>query len=327
MKKNVFLIIILCVTIFNINIINVKAESLPPCDMSFYNMNLQWSKDNVIGSEFKLNLLDGVYSSGWKSTSKTVLATFQVNKKNLFKDLTFTIIEQRKDKTEKEVCSSTITPTEEFSKGDTIGVQIIFGDNKSSNGETSCSSGTGWTYGHVYKIKVSGRYYNYTSKNGEISSYGTKTQNVKKCGQYYDTNKTPKTTPKTDESGALESTTVPKSTRSGEEKDTSADYYQGSEPSNESPYDPSESDVECSDISSLVNKYWKYVMILVPIVLILLITIDFLKPIISSDTDKTDQLKNSANQAVKRTIATVILLILPALLSVILKWFGLKLCL
>ncbi len=88
--------------------------------------------------------------------------------------------------------------------------------------------------------------------------------------------------------------------------------------------DPSNSDVKCSDVSSLINKYWQYVMILVPIVLILLITIDFVKAVVASDAE---QLKKSANAAVKRAVATVILLILPVLLSVVLNWFGLELCL
>lgn len=88
-------------------------------------------------------------------------------------------------------------------------------------------------------------------------------------------------------------------------------------------YDPSNSSVKCKDISTIVDKYWKYVTILVPIALILLIVFDLIKAITASNDE---QLKKSANAAFKRTIATVILLMLPILLDMLLGWFGLDLC-
>lgn len=133
--------------------------------------------------------------------------------------------------------------------------------------------------------------------------------------------KTPKGSKKPDVSvrkDSSEDTTAPKNAGTN----ASASLAQGGPPN--SALDPSNNDAKCSDVSSLVNKYWKYVMILVPVVLILLITIDFVKAIVASDAD---QLKKTSSTALKRTLAAVILLILPALLSVVLNWFGLELCL
>lgn len=76
-------------------------------------------------------------------------------------------------------------------------------------------------------------------------------------------------------------------------------------------------------IQDIVDEYWKYIMILAPVGLILLITFDFVKAITSSSDD---QLKKSSNDALKRTIATVVLLMLPVLLKLVLGWFGIELC-
>ena len=64
-------------------------------------------------------------------------------------------------------------------------------------------------------------------------------------------------------------------------------------------------------------------MFLVPVALIILITVDFVKGIVASDAET---LKKSANAALKRTIAAVVLLTLPVILSLILGWFGIDLC-
>ena len=88
-------------------------------------------------------------------------------------------------------------------------------------------------------------------------------------------------------------------------------------------YDPSKGNVKCNDIINIIDEYWKYVLFLVPVLLILLLTFDFTKAVVASDAD---QLKKSANSALKRTIATVVLLMLPFLLSMILGWFGIDLC-
>ena len=84
--------------------------------------------------------------------------------------------------------------------------------------------------------------------------------------------------------------------------------------------------LECSTkLKDFIDEYWYgYIVILAPIALIILATIDITKAVIASDADA---LKKSANAALKRTIAVIILLFLPFLLNTILGWFGLELCL
>lgn len=64
-------------------------------------------------------------------------------------------------------------------------------------------------------------------------------------------------------------------------------------------------------------------MILAPVALMLLISIDFVKAIMSSDAD---MLKKSSYAALKRTIAVVVLLMLPVILNLLLGWFGIEFC-
>ena len=83
------------------------------------------------------------------------------------------------------------------------------------------------------------------------------------------------------------------------------------------------SSTSCTEVSDLIHDYWKYVMIIVPILLIVMITIDFFKALAKGDSDS---IKKAGNNTVKRTIAAVVLLALPALLGLIFSWFGLDLC-
>lgn len=104
---------------------------------------------------------------------------------------------------------------------------------------------------------------------------------------------------------------------------TKADYVKNA--NTDKSYDIEAGNIGCTqDIKDLISDYWKYVMILAPIGLMLLIVVDFVKAITSSSDD---QLKKSANAALKRTIATVVLLMLPVLLRMVLDWFGIDLCL
>ena len=64
-------------------------------------------------------------------------------------------------------------------------------------------------------------------------------------------------------------------------------------------------------------------MFLTPILLIVMITLDFLKAMTSGDSDS---IKKSSNDAFKRVIAAVVLIMLPWALSVIFGWFGLNIC-
>lgn len=104
---------------------------------------------------------------------------------------------------------------------------------------------------------------------------------------------------------------------------TKADYVKKVD--TDKTYDIESGNIGCTqDIKDLINDYWKYIMILAPTGLILLIVVDFVKALTSSDVD---QLKKSANTALKRTISTVVLLMLPLLLGMVLEWFGIDLCL
>lgn len=80
----------------------------------------------------------------------------------------------------------------------------------------------------------------------------------------------------------------------------------------------------CNSINDLFSEYWPYVMILVPVILIVTIVIDLFKALASSDGDA---LKKTGTNAVKRTVAAVIVLALPALLNYIFGLFGLEFCL
>ncbi len=79
----------------------------------------------------------------------------------------------------------------------------------------------------------------------------------------------------------------------------------------------------CSTIRNIIHDYWKYVMVAVPVLLIVLMSVDFFKAMASNDSDA---IKKSVTNIVKRVVSAVILLALPALLSFILGLFGLDLC-
>lgn len=84
-------------------------------------------------------------------------------------------------------------------------------------------------------------------------------------------------------------------------------------------------DRKCNqELADMARNYWKLVLIFVPIALILLTTVDFVKSIVSSDADA---IKKAGTAALKRTIAAVTLLMAPYTLNIILKWFGIPLCL
>lgn len=81
----------------------------------------------------------------------------------------------------------------------------------------------------------------------------------------------------------------------------------------------------CSDeLRQMLNKAWKIIMIFSPALLILMTSIDFFKAITSGDSDK---LKKSSGDALKRTLAFVLLIMLKFILSTVFGWIGLDLCL
>lgn len=82
--------------------------------------------------------------------------------------------------------------------------------------------------------------------------------------------------------------------------------------------------LECDDsLASFIRKYWKYVMLFAPILLMVLVTLDFFKALFSSDSELV---KKASDNAVKRVIAALLLLCLPLIIQTILGFFGLELC-
>ena len=79
----------------------------------------------------------------------------------------------------------------------------------------------------------------------------------------------------------------------------------------------------CTSVRDIVRDYWKYVLVIAPVLLIVVITLDFFKALSSNDADA---IKKAGTNTVKRTIAAVILLGLPALLDIVFNIFGLDLC-
>ena len=72
-----------------------------------------------------------------------------------------------------------------------------------------------------------------------------------------------------------------------------------------------------------IRKYWDWVTLLVPFVLILFISYDFIKAVTSNDSDA---IKKSSSNTFKRVMAAILLLLLPYLVDVIMGWFGLTFC-
>lgn len=80
--------------------------------------------------------------------------------------------------------------------------------------------------------------------------------------------------------------------------------------------------ISCDDeLRQTVRNYWKYITLLAPILLIVMGSVDFIKAVMSSNQDA---IKKSSSAALKRAIATILLIYLPLLLRVIFTWFGLE---
>ena len=80
----------------------------------------------------------------------------------------------------------------------------------------------------------------------------------------------------------------------------------------------------CNSVNTLFDYFWPYVMIIIPAALIVLIAIDFFKAMSSNDNDA---IKKAGTNTVKRTIAAVVLLALPAIVRLIFGLVGLDFCL
>ena len=78
-----------------------------------------------------------------------------------------------------------------------------------------------------------------------------------------------------------------------------------------------------NSLKSFISEIWKYFVIFGPILLIVMVSLDFFKALFSSDSD---MLTKAGSNTVKRTISAIILLLLPLIIETILGFFGLELC-
>ena len=81
--------------------------------------------------------------------------------------------------------------------------------------------------------------------------------------------------------------------------------------------------LECDTLDDLLSKYWTWVLILMPVITLLLITIDFVGAMLASDSDA---LKKSSVKALKRVTALVILLLLPVIIDLLFGIFSIETC-
>lgn len=159
---------------------------------------------------------------------------------------------------------------------------------------------------HIYMIKFEGTYYD---ANNELQKFETKKFLVKKSGLGNGEDHVPAQKEKEDDDGAAAGTkkggtkVLLKTNADGEIINSSA--------------------TSCTEVSDLIHDYWKYVMVIVPILLIVMMTLDFFKAVGKGDSDS---IKKAGNNTIKRAISAVVLLALPALLGLIFSWFGLDLC-
>lgn len=79
----------------------------------------------------------------------------------------------------------------------------------------------------------------------------------------------------------------------------------------------------CQFLEDVFGEYWNWVLILAPVATIILITIDFVGCLLSSDAEA---MKKAGDKTIKRTIALVLLLMLPIVLKLIFNLFGLDIC-
>lgn len=87
----------------------------------------------------------------------------------------------------------------------------------------------------------------------------------------------------------------------------------------------------CSDLSDLLNKYWSWVVIICPVLLIALVSIDFAKAVMgiggkSDGNSSADAMKKATSNTIKRTTALIILLFSPYILNFIFGLAGIDFC-
>lgn len=171
---------------------------------------------------------------------------------------------------------------------------------------------------HIYMIKFEGTYYD---ANNKLQNFETRKFLVKKSslGNGVDhvlVNETTANNKHIDSGDETKKRGASSGTRKGNSKKVELKTNSDGEIVNSSV-------TSCTEVSGLIHDYWKYVMVIVPILLIVMITIDFFKALAKGDSDS---IKKAGNNTIKRAISAVVLLALPALLGLIFSWVGLDLC-
>lgn len=171
---------------------------------------------------------------------------------------------------------------------------------------------------HIYMIKFEGTYYD---ANNKLQNFETRKFLVKKSslGNGVDhvlVNETTANNKHIDSGDETKKQGASSGIRKGNSKKVELKTNSDGEIVNSSV-------TSCTEVSSLIHDYWKYVMVIVPILLIVMITIDFFKALAKGDSDS---IKKAGNNTIKRAISAVVLLALPALLGLIFSLVGLDLC-
>lgn len=322
MKKNRFLMFIIII-FMSFCCGAYKVGALPNCDLKFYNMEIT---SNEAGADLTCgaNTLCAKYCpqgsilcydtglAAWGEGSRIAGASMIVSEKNTVKSYGFTIYEEYADSNNKKkyraVCNYSQN-IDNAAAGSNLFVLLNIGANEKD------SSG-GYKYGHIFSVHFSGTYEN---ESGNIVNYSSDNVTLRRSGQYYSTNRTAKTTTKKGQT-----TTALKISSTTGKSGAPAGIGKASSTKKITEIGSGNSDMACDTIGDLFDEYWPYVMVIIPILLIIMMAIDFFKAMAINDADA---LKKAGTNAVKRTIATVIALALPALLRMVFGLFGIDFCL
>ncbi len=359
MKKNRFLIIILTIVIsFCFGIGRVEAEkTYPYCDINQYgsvsisnagkstqdadfvttayktdpitNQQIATGTTTLHDSEMTVEMsLDEKALESQKNNNKgkwwfdgaaTITYTIDAGPGGHLTEITYSLYHEPKNSSSKKVCESQLT----IPKNSDEVVKVTFKINK----------------GHLHKINMYAMY-SAGVNNGYVAGGGSLglEQSVKKGLSKEKNEKMPVNTSRKndpprehaagpcvnpDGTGCNDAEKVVSSKKAEEEDKLLPGTKKASGTKTVSEGINGETSLACNTIGGVFDEYWPYVMIFVPILLIVMISIDFFKAMISGDADA---IKKSSTNTIKRTIPAIILLALPALLRFIFEWFGIDFC-
>lgn len=186
---------------------------------------------------------------------------------------------------------------------------------------------SGWKVSHVnYYVKSSGDTVCKGTLEGKLLAYSegsatfhyTITNNDIDKIIFYGVENKMNDTDKHDEAGEAEIEIDSDGQGSAEDNDNASGSGVGSDLGDLVPNEGVKCDEE---ISKLIIEYWGYITFLLPLILLIMITIDFVKAMSVNDADS---IKKASNAAFKRVLAAVILLATPWIVNVVFTWFGLE---